>query len=102
MQLVESFFFFKQKTAYEIVKSYWNAQHPGADFEAWWRRAVHDGTVPGTALPVKEVTVRGDALSARAGARKLAGKLEVIFRPNPTLYDGLLAIHLLLPHLPHP
>jgi molybdopterin-containing oxidoreductase family iron-sulfur binding subunit len=35
---------------YEIVKSYWAGQH-GADFEAWWRRAVHDGVVPNTWRP---------------------------------------------------
>ena len=34
---------------YDIVKGYWATQHKGADFEAWWRRAVHDGVVPDTA-----------------------------------------------------
>ena len=32
---------------YDIVKGYWAGQHTGADFEAWWRRAVHDGVVAG-------------------------------------------------------
>ena len=102
MQLLQSLTDQPEKTPYEIVKSYWNSQHPGADFEAWWRRAVHDGTVPGTALPVKEVTVRGEALSARAGARKLGGKLEVIFRPDPTIYDGRFANNGWLQELPKP
>ncbi len=102
MQLLQSLTDQPEKTPYEIVKSYWNSQHTGADFEAWWRRAVHDGTVPGTALPVKAVTVRGDALSARAGARKLGGKLEVIFRPDPTIYDGRFANNGWLQELPKP
>jgi MoCo/4Fe-4S cofactor protein with predicted Tat translocation signal len=102
MQLLQSLTDQPEKTPYEIVKAYWNTQHPGADFEAWWRRAVHDGTVPGTALPAKEVTVRGDALSARAGARKLGGKLEVIFRPDPTIYDGRFANNGWLQELPKP
>ena len=38
---------------YDVVKRYWAAQHTGADFEAWWRRAVHDGVVAGTAFPTK-------------------------------------------------
>ena len=78
------------------------AQHTGADFEAWWRRAVHDGIVPGTALPAKTPAVRGEALSARAGARKLGGKLEVIFRPDPTIYDGRFANNGWLQELPKP
>ena len=102
MQLLQSLTEQPEKTPYEIVKSYWNSQHTGSDFEAWWRRAVHDGTVPGTALPVKSVSVRGEALSARAGAQKLGGKLEVIFRPDPTIYDGRFANNGWLQELPKP
>ncbi len=102
MQLLQSFTEQPEKTPYEIVKSYWNGQHTGADFEAWWRRAVHDGVVPNTALPVKTVAVRGEALSTRAGARKLGGKLEVIFRPDPTIYDGRFANNGWLQELPKP
>jgi molybdopterin-containing oxidoreductase family iron-sulfur binding subunit len=39
------------QTPYEIVKAYWNRQHPGADFEDWWRKAVHDGIVPALLSP---------------------------------------------------
>src|ERR1035437_13074 len=102
MQLLHSFTEQPEKSPYDVVKSYWNGQHSAADFEAWWRRAVHDGVVPGTALPVKTLTVRGEALTARAGARKLGGKLEVIFRPDPTIYDGRFANNGWLQELPQP
>ncbi len=102
MQLLQSLTEQPEKTPYEIVKNYWNSQHTGTDFEAWWRRAVHDGTVPGTALPVKSVSVRGEALSSRAGAKMLGGKLEVIFRPDPTIYDGRFANNGWLQELPKP
>ncbi len=102
MQLLQSFTDQPEKTPYEIVKGYWNGQHPGADFEAWWRRAVHDGIVPNTALPVKTLTVRGEAVSARARAKQLGGKLEVIFRPDPTIYDGRFANNGWLQELPKP
>jgi molybdopterin-containing oxidoreductase family iron-sulfur binding subunit len=102
MQLLQSFTEEPEKTPYAIVKDYWKGQHPGAEFEAWWRRAVHDGVVPGTALPVKTVTVRGEALTARAGPRHLGGKLEVIFRPDPTIYDGRFANSGWLQELPKP
>jgi molybdopterin-containing oxidoreductase family iron-sulfur binding subunit len=37
------------KTGLEIVKSHWRDRHPGGEFEAFWRRALHDGVIPGTA-----------------------------------------------------
>ena len=55
-----------ETSAYDIVKGYWAAQHKGADFEAWWRRAVHDGVVPDTALPAKTPAIRGAAITAPA------------------------------------
>ena len=42
-----------EKSPYEIVKGYWATQHKAPDFEAWWRRAIHDGIVPNSALPTK-------------------------------------------------
>jgi molybdopterin-containing oxidoreductase family iron-sulfur binding subunit len=87
---------------YDVVKGYWASQHTGADFEAWWRRAVHDGVVAGTALPTKTPTIHGDAITERAEKRKLAGKFEVIFRPDPTIYDGRFANIGWLQELPKP
>ena len=57
-----------RRAPYEIVKGYWNAQHTGADFEAWWRRAVHDGVVPDTALPAK--TASGPRRGAQRARRR--------------------------------
>jgi molybdopterin-containing oxidoreductase family iron-sulfur binding subunit len=87
---------------YEIVKGYWAAQHPGADFEAWWRRAVHDGVVAGTALPAKTPAVKEAAISGRPQKRPLGGKFEVNFRPDPTIYDGRFANNGWLQELPKP
>jgi molybdopterin-containing oxidoreductase family iron-sulfur binding subunit len=87
---------------YDLVKGYWAGQHKGADFEAWWRRAVHDGVVPDSALPTKTPVVRKEAISAPAGTRRLGGTLEVIFRPDPTIYDGRFANNGWLQELPKP
>src|SRR5439155_19171506 len=87
----------------EMVKGYWAAQHTGADFEAWWRRAVHDGVVPNTAFPMKAPpAVKGEAIATRAAAARLGGKLEVNFRPDPTIYDGRFANNGWLQELPKP
>jgi len=87
---------------YDIVKGYWAAQQPGADFEAWWRRAVHDGVVPGTALPAKTPALREEAVTEKAEKRRLGGKFEVNFRPDPTIYDGRFANNGWLQELPKP
>ena len=87
---------------YQIVKGYWAAQHQGADFEAWWRRAVHDGVVEGTALPAKTPSIHGEAISERHRNKKMGGKMEVIFRPDPTIYDGRFSNSGWLQELPKP
>ena len=88
--------------AYDVVKNYWATQHKGEDFETWWRKAVHDGVVPNSALPTKRPAVRAGAITSPAGPRRLGGTLEVIFRPDPTIYDGRFANNGWLQELPKP
>ena len=91
-----------EMSAYQIVKDYWAAQHKSPDFEAWWRRVVHDGIVPNTAAAAKTPKLQGAALATPAQPRRLEGKLEVIFRPDPTIYDGRFANNGWLQELPKP
>ncbi|HEX6210680.1 MAG TPA: TAT-variant-translocated molybdopterin oxidoreductase, partial [Methylomirabilota bacterium] len=74
-----------ERTGYDLVREYWQ-QSPQVtgDFEAWWRGAVHDGVVPGTALPVRTV---GAAQVPSSPGRARAG-VELAFAPDPTVYDG--------------
>ena len=88
--------------AYDVVKNYWATQHKGEDFESWWRKAVHDGVVPNSAFPTKRPAVRAGAITSPAGPRRLGGTLEVIFRPDPTIYDGRFANNGWLQELPKP
>jgi len=90
------------RNGYEIVKGYWSGQHSGTDFEAWWRRAVHDGVVPETALPTKTPPINGAAIQARGAGQHLGGKLEAIFRPDPMIYDGRFANNGWLQETPKP
>ena len=91
-----------ERRAYDLVKAYWAAQHTGADFEAWWRKSVCDGVVPGTAFEPRTPAIRGAAITSPAAKQRLAGKLEVIFRPDPTIYDGRFANNGWLQELPKP
>jgi MoCo/4Fe-4S cofactor protein with predicted Tat translocation signal len=91
-----------ERTSYEIVKGYWASQHPAADFESWWRKAVCDGVVPGTALPTRTPAVRAGALPSAPAQTSPEGALEVLFRPDPTIYDGRFANNGWLQELPKP
>ncbi|MGH9671274.1 MAG: 4Fe-4S dicluster domain-containing protein, partial [Terriglobales bacterium] len=90
-----------ERSAYNTVREYWMQQRGGPDFEQNWRRWVHDGFIPGTALEPKPVSVV--ALSLPPVARtKAAGELEVVFRADPTVYDGRFANNGWLQELPKP
>jgi len=77
------------------------------DFESWWRKCLHDGFVPNTALPAKTVSLKSDWASLlsqnAAGAPALpANSFELIFRPDPSIYDGRFANNGWLQELPKP
>ena len=87
-------------TAYDLTRAYWQKQHTGKDFEAWWRKSVHDGLIADTALPAK--TMSG-AKVPPASARPAASEgLEVSFHADPYIYDGRFANNGWLQELPRP
>ena len=67
-------------------------------FDRDWRRWLHDGVMPNTAFAPKTVAVRTDALSA-APAPGTKG-LDVVFLPDPSVYDGRFANNAWLQELP--
>ncbi|HXZ28357.1 MAG TPA: TAT-variant-translocated molybdopterin oxidoreductase [Terriglobales bacterium] len=87
------------RSGYELVRAHWQGQHPGADFEEFWRRSVHDGFVAGTAFPAKPVTLKNTALPP---APAPGAGIEIVFRPDPTIYDGRFANNGWLQELPKP
>jgi molybdopterin-containing oxidoreductase family iron-sulfur binding subunit len=90
-------------TSYEIVRNYWREPSGAADFEAFWRRALHDGLVAGSALPSRGVALRALPPSDEAEPRPSgAAGLDIIFRPDPTIWDGRFANNGWLQELPKP
>ncbi|HVQ39201.1 MAG TPA: TAT-variant-translocated molybdopterin oxidoreductase [Pyrinomonadaceae bacterium] len=75
---------------------------PSADFETWWRKCVHDGFVPNTALPTKTVSAKTDGLAGEAGKMPAPQGYELVFRTDPTIYDGRFANNGWLQELPKP
>lgn len=89
----------KDRTSYEIVRSYWQTQFAN-DFENVWRKSLHDGVIAGTAYASKTVSLKADAF-ASASLPKSTG-VEIVFAPDPTVYDGRFSNNGWLQELPKP
>jgi MoCo/4Fe-4S cofactor protein with predicted Tat translocation signal len=82
------------RSSYDIVRDHWLSRKLWPDFEPAWRKALHDGLIANSALPLREVrpSTAGGLPPASAGtAGDQAGKLEVCFRPDPAVWDGRFA-----------
>ncbi len=116
------------RSGYDIVRSYWSGQKgvasapqqtpapppsgaqiaplaplpggsaPLSPFDFEWRRWLHDGVIPNTAFATKTVTLQGGAIAAAPAA--VPAGLEVVVRPDPSVYDGRFANNGWLQELP--
>jgi MoCo/4Fe-4S cofactor protein with predicted Tat translocation signal len=123
----------------QIVKDYWTGAYsaggqwtitspdgqPFANADAFWKRALHDGFIPGTAVTsggasASRTAAPGGATGAAVppssapsaapvpspspepGTQTQPGGLELIFRPDPTIWDGRFANNGWLQELPKP
>jgi molybdopterin-containing oxidoreductase family iron-sulfur binding subunit len=98
------------RSGYDVVREYWKTQKlggavaaksaslPAADFEPAWRKALHDGIVPATAAAAKSPVLK--PLPASDAGNSTPGKLELVFRPDPTIGDGRWANNGWLQELP--
>jgi molybdopterin-containing oxidoreductase family iron-sulfur binding subunit len=92
------------------VRATWRDQRGVIDFDWWWRKALHDGVVPGTRQPFRLSTyqteaidelcqrIRGDAAGDPLGENDL----ELQFRDDANLRGGLYANNGWLQELPRP
>jgi molybdopterin-containing oxidoreductase family iron-sulfur binding subunit len=88
------------KSGYDTVREHWQGRNLAADFESFWRKAVHDGVIPGTALGAKSLTVKpGIAASAPATPTE---SFVVSLLPDPSVYDGRFANNGWLQEVPRP
>jgi len=85
--------------SYEIVRAYWAGHHKGPEFEAWWRKSVCEGLVADSAMPSIEP---GLTAWQPPAATAQPGGLEVVFRPDPYIYDGSWSNNNWLQELPRP
>jgi MoCo/4Fe-4S cofactor protein with predicted Tat translocation signal len=119
------------KSAHDLVKDYWTRAHGGqvggwtitdndgqpfGSTDKFWKHVLHDGWIPGTGGASREA---GGAAAAAAAvpsstpstlptsqiaprASDTGSGLEIIFRPDPTIWDGRFANNGWLQELPKP
>ena len=99
----------------EIVRghwrSHWESRHEKGPFEPFWEKSLHDGVIPGTALPPKQVKLKdgwqkhlepAGSDDESPGGKSGKEDLEIVFQPDPTIYDGSWANNGWLQELPKP
>ena len=99
-ELVSTLSGISDATGYDIVRGYWQKQPSGPDFDAFWRKALHDGWVEGTTFAPKSQSAKtaGVPTPASSGDKTL----EINFRRDPSIYDGQFANNGWLQELPKP
>jgi molybdopterin-containing oxidoreductase family iron-sulfur binding subunit len=78
------------------VRATWSAAFAN-DFEARWHDALHDGFIEGAAAPVSVNAAEVTPQAVQAGDH-----LDIVFRPDPTIWDGRFANNGWLQELPKP
>ena len=81
------------------VRTTWRATF-GNDFDARWVRALHDGIVADT--QAKPLTLAARAPALPEAVRAADSELNVMFHPDPTIWDGRFANIAWLQELPKP
>ena len=88
-------------SGYALVRAYWQKQHTSADFEAFWRRSLHDGWIEGTTFAPKPTQLNDKRFfsGVREGHSDI---IELNIRRDPTIYDGQFCNNGWLQELPNP
>ncbi len=87
-------------SSYDLVRKYWQGQHTGADFEAFWKKSLHDGWIEGTTFAPKTPPRKTPDLPPPTAVDPKS--LEINFRRDPSIYDGRFANNGWLQELPKP
>jgi MoCo/4Fe-4S cofactor protein with predicted Tat translocation signal len=106
-----------EKSAYDNVREFWRRQRGEKEFERFWQSSLHDGLVAGSEFSPQ--TIQSGANQSESNDKNGSGRrsrdymssfppipptemIEVVFRPDPTIYDGRWANNGWLQETPKP
>ena len=92
-------------SSYDIVRGFWRSRVSDGNFDSWWQQALHDGFVarnptPALTAPAKRLITTPEK-NVQPGNTSSEG-LELVFRPDPTIWDGRFANNPWLQEVPKP
>jgi molybdopterin-containing oxidoreductase family iron-sulfur binding subunit len=93
-------------SSYQLLRQNWGdpatgvVKAVGGDADFGWRKLLHDGFLSGSAYPAKNLTAK--ATIPAPPPQSSADSLEIIFRPDPHVYDGRYANVGWLQEIPRP
>jgi MoCo/4Fe-4S cofactor protein with predicted Tat translocation signal len=89
-------------STFDVLQSNWRQQLAGkGDFEQAWRKVLHDGFLAGTAFTPKSLSA-GGTKSLGNTSPVSDDAIEIVFRADPSIYDGRYANNGWLQELPKP
>jgi MoCo/4Fe-4S cofactor protein with predicted Tat translocation signal len=90
------------RSAFDVLQDNWRQQLAGkGDFEQAWRKVLHDGFLAGTAFTPKSLSASGTkSLDSTPAASD--DTIEIVFRADPSIYDGRYSNNGWLQELPKP
>jgi Fe-S-cluster-containing dehydrogenase component/anaerobic selenocysteine-containing dehydrogenase len=84
----------------DLLQTYWR-QHLNGDFDSTWREALVAGFIPNTASPTVTPPAPLPSSPTTSPANN-SDALDIIFRPDPTVWDGSVVNNPWLQELPKP
>lgn len=88
-------------SGYDIVRQFWQNNSGAADFAGWWSQALQTGVAADSAFAPITASLTFDPASLQAPAGQPSG-VEVVFRPDPHVWDGRFTGNAWMQELPRP
>jgi Fe-S-cluster-containing hydrogenase component 2 len=73
---------------YDAVRETWKPVIKGIDFETAWRKALHAGWIESTRFVTVSKPSTVESFQGKCPVPSQKDALEIIFRPDPNIYDG--------------
>src|SRR5262249_11476613 len=98
---------YDERTTLELLQAYWAEHKPagGGTFVSWWQESLHNGVLAGTQKKPIPLEVQA-GLAAKLPPDKAPAfdpnKIDLVFAPDPAVFDGRFANNGWLQEVPRP